>query len=222
MTIRSCCIGAAGGLHDFQNTDISVTGTTSGNAHIAILDTVCGSTTPTYSMILGTVANVTGHVDDVNLALPVNIGSFGSTGILKDSASELAYTQITAGVNITGTVPATPTTVITGSATVFDGNPVLLEFFTPLVITPSTAGGSLNIGLYESGSLVAQIASIITPAAANMRVPVRVAIRFTPTLGSHTYSIAAWVSSTTGTPNVAAGTGTGGANAPAYMRITKV
>jgi hypothetical protein len=54
-----------------------------------------------------------------------------------------------------------------------------------------------------------------------MGVPIIARYRFTPSAANHTYSIAAWVNSTTGTPVVGAAPGNS-SGVPAYLRFTKV
>lgn len=153
-------------------------------------------------------------------ALATDLSSYVQT--VNDAGREIGYDQITATVNITGTTSGTATTIIAAAAHTFDGTPVLLEFSCPQIITPSVAGNSVGIGLYEGGSLVSLLATVLTPAAANMRAPVCARQRFTPSAGSHTYTIAAFVTSTTGTPQAVAGTGIGAGQAPTFLRFTKV
>lgn len=136
--------------------------------------------------------------------------------------AEIGYDQITANVSITGTTSASPTTVITSSSYYFDGTLVVCQFFSPDVRSPSAAAANqTQIGLYESGSIICDIAVVKTPAAALLEVPVSSEIRFTPSAGFHTYVIAAWVTNTTGTPLVAAGNGSAGSFPPAFLRFTK-
>ena len=135
---------------------------------------------------------------------------------------ELSYNEITATVNVTGTTSGSPTTIISGTPVTLSNNRVMVEFFSPQVSTPSAAAGNTtNIGLYENGSLVSILAQVNTAAAATQVCPVFARWRFVPTAGSHTYSIAAWATNTTGTPRVFAGNGSG-VVVPAYIRILKV
>lgn len=143
-------------------------------------------------------------------------------GGLQLPGTELGYDQITGTVSVTATSAATATSIIAGTAHSFDGSPVLLEFYAPGVSSPSVAGDSTWVLLFEGSTQIAQIAQVQTPSAASMGVTVKAGIRFTPSAGSHTYSIKAWATVTTGTPRVFAGSGSGGAAAPAYMRFTKV
>lgn len=150
-------------------------------------------------------------------------GSSGTGAWVFPPGFEIGYDQVTGNVNITGTASATPTTLVASSAYMFDGAAVIAEFFAPGIFTDTGAGGhNINIGIYESGALVAKLGNVQTPAAAQLGVPVCVKLRFTPTAAVHTYTVAAWTSATTGTPVAVCGAGTGGAFTPMYTRFTKV
>lgn len=136
--------------------------------------------------------------------------------------SEIGYDQITAGVSITGTTLAGATQVIAGSAHTFDGAPVIAEFFSPTVELPAAAGATMSIYLFEGGAAITALSVLQNPASAANWVTVLARQRFTPSAASHTYSIYAVVSTTTGTPTIFAQGGTGSSEAPAYLRFTKV
>ena len=138
---------------------------------------------------------------------------------------EFGYDQIAATVNLTGTTEGTATTVITCAAHTFDGGAVLCEFFSLIVQAPNNAvGDSTVVGLFESGALINRLvfarAGFVT--AQSPQYPGYGSMRFTPSAGSHTYVVAAWVTDTVSTPNVVAGTGGPGNNPPAWVRFTKV
>ena len=136
---------------------------------------------------------------------------------------EFGYDQITANVNATGTTEGTATTVITCSAHTFDGQPVIAKFHAPGMRPSTTLGSTIVIGLFESGTLINRLAQQGNWAgSANPFTTAEGSFRFQPSAGSHSYVVAAWVSSTTGTPAVAAGAGGPGNNEPAYVRFTKV
>ena len=223
VAIRSCYIGPAGGGQDFQNADILIGGGGgNGNTQISIDDTICASVTPTNSLVVGTLGPVTGQARNSTFAKAPNLGSGASLKFYIDPGLEIGYDQITASVNIAATAPP-GTTIIGGTARTYDGGPVVLEFFSPQITTPNAAAGNtVNIALFDGASQVVILGIIQTPAAANTKVPVLLRWRFTPSAGSHTYAIAAWAASTTGTPSVAAGTGgiSSGFD-PAYLRITR-
>ena len=134
--------------------------------------------------------------------------------------AEIGYTQITANVNIVGTTEGTATTVISPGALTFTGQPVLVQFCTNGLRPPSTVSQSANVGLFESGTLVLKMGNETCWAAGVQIVtPVYYQGRFTPSAGSHTYLVAAWADSTTGTPLVAAGLGGAGNTSPASVRF---
>lgn len=135
-----------------------------------------------------------------------------------------SYDQITAGVNITSTAEATPTTIITSSAITFDGNPVMAEFYAPFVLCDTgAANDQVQILLFEGTTELGRLAQIRSLNATFAYVaPVHVATRFTPSAGSHTYKICAYATSTTGTPAVGAGAGGTGTVFPAYLRFFSV
>ncbi len=141
---------------------------------------------------------------------------------------EIGYDQITASVNITGTSAGSPTTIITCASHTFDGAPVLMEFFTPFVITPTNVtatSDAVGILLVESATALAEIAFIregIASPSTNGYFPICAKFRFTPSAGAHSYVIAAYTGATTGTPSIGAAAGTSGADTPAFVRFTKV
>lgn len=222
VSIEDCYVGPAEGGQDFQTADVQITGVVNGNTGIALKDLVLGSATPANGLVVGTTGAVTGYAKGVSATSEPLIGSASGTVFSWNGGDEVAFDEITAGINVTGTTPSAATTIIAGESHNYVGAPVMVEFSTPFVITPSVAGGSVDIGLFMDGVEVARIASIHTPAAANMRVPVCQRMRFTPSAGLHTLSVEAWTSSTTGTPNVGAGPGTGGGDMPAYLRVENV
>ena len=153
------------------------------------------------------------------------IVSGGSVNLASLPGYEIGYDQITATVNLTGTTEGTATTVITCAAHTFDGGAVLCEVYTLILQTPNAAvGDTAIVGLFESGTLVNRIllGRAVAVTAQQPQHPGFGALRFTPSAGSHSYVVAGWVSSTTGTPQVVAGTGGAGNNPPAWVRFTKV
>ena len=147
--------------------------------------------------------------------------AFVQTALGSAPGTAITYNTITANVNVVGTNSGTATSIISSTSKTYDGTQVVLEFYAAAVATASVSASTFNIGLYESGTLIALIGQLITPAAGSMTAPVLLRYLFTPSAATHSYTVAAWVSSTTGTPHVAAGSGTGGATAPAHLRITK-
>lgn len=135
---------------------------------------------------------------------------------------ELGYSQITSDVNITSVTAGSGTPIISALTVVCDGGPVLVEFFAPGVVAPSTSGGQAFLSLYQDGSEKSRYwANISNPAAATQYAPAYLSYRTTPTAGSHTFDVRAFVSATTGTPRVSAGTATT-APSPAFLRVSKI
>jgi hypothetical protein len=137
---------------------------------------------------------------------------------------EVAYDQITAGVNVTGTNEAGKTSIIAGTSKTYENVPYIFEFFSPQVTTPSLTGGYVVVLLIQDGTTIAQIAYLQNDVTGGQTALSLIGkFRFTPTAGAHTYGIASFCSATTGTPNINAGVGNGLAVfPPAYLRVTKV
>lgn len=134
---------------------------------------------------------------------------------------EFDYVAFTSPVTVSGANEGAATTVVTGSAVTYDGSTiVVVHFFAPYVTVGSVANSEVDIWLYQDGSSIGAMGTIINPVATNsLNVPVQLETRFTPAAGSHTYSIRASRSSA---GSVGAGAGGSGAYRPGFIRITKV
>lgn len=128
---------------------------------------------------------------------------------------EVGYDQITSTVTVSSTTESAGTTIISCAAHTFDGNPVIAAFRAPYI---SNAGNFLTICLFEGATEICQIAVYV--AVGN--IPGLAEIRFTPTAGSHTYTVTGVRGSANGTVGAGAGTGGAGVLAPAFIRFTKV
>lgn len=153
--------------------------------------------------------------------------SGGGTG----AGKEIAYSQITASVNVASTTEATGTTIISPGAVVFDGAPVICEFFACRIATPDVTvintSNFVVVSLFEGATQISRLAFIfinenIGAGGVALQAPVYGALRFTPTAASHTYTITAFASSATGPPSVFAGAGGTATDSPAFVRFTKV
>lgn len=138
------------------------------------------------------------------------------TGDLLPTGWEFGYDQITANVSVTSTTESSPTTVITCAAHVFDGGPVMAQFFTNSLVNGGASQTLLNLweGASNLGILINQSGTSIAPASVGM-------YRFTPTAGSHSYVVNGWRAVANGTVTAAAG-GAATTNDPAFIRFTKV
>ncbi len=136
---------------------------------------------------------------------------------------EFNYTQITAGVNVASTTEATGTTIFSPGPIMFDGSPVLVHFFSPAILTDTAAAADdVIVSMFEATTQIGRIANVRSGSTTQARLPVSAFYRFTPTAGYHTYTITAHATSTTGTPQVAAGAGGVATPLPAFVRFTKV
>lgn len=115
---------------------------------------------------------------------------------------EIQYDSISAAVSITGTSIGSPTTVIAGTSVAYTGVPVYIEAFCSIVSTPSVAGSSISVFIQKDGTFISRPCTLITPAAAQMSSPIFIQWKDTPSAANHTYSLAAYVSTTTGGPSV--------------------
>lgn len=126
---------------------------------------------------------------------------------------EIAYAQITSNVSVTGTTAASPTDIgLSSGAITYDGSAVWIEFFSPQM---SRGSSSITAVLYDGSTQMMNLGQ--DTAAPDHGGPYRV--RVTPSAGSHTYKIMAYVDAGTGT--VHADNGAAGNFAPAYIRVTK-
>lgn len=140
------------------------------------------------------------------------------------SGSEIGYDQITSSVNITGTSEASSTTIITCGSHTFDGSPVLVTFSTQQLVTPTPSGAAVVVSLWEGATEITELtqANNASLSTAQMIVPATGMYRFTPSAGTHTYTVQAYTTSMTGTPKIGAGSGGTAGIAPAFIRFTKV
>lgn len=145
----------------------------------------------------------------------------GSTNL---AGSELDYVEKTSDTSITATSGATANTIVTGAAVSYDGSTVVLIEFQADGANPDTgaAGRLLDIVLYDGSTELGILARVRTTGSGGniMASPVRGARRVTPSNGSHTYSVRAYVSA--GTGSVYGGSGAAGNHMPCFMRITRV
>ena len=160
--------------------------------------------------------------------------AIGSTGQVLGVASglpaweyppgyEIGYTQITAKVNVTSTTESSGTLIIDPGSLTFDGGPVLFHFYSPQIVTSSALAQALVVSLFEGATQIGRLvfASNVVSGTDNT-VTGAGFLRFTPTAGSHHYTVTAWTQNTTGTPFVGAGAGGTATDVPAFARFTKV
>lgn len=133
---------------------------------------------------------------------------------------ELDYVQITSNQNITATSEGASDTVLTGTSQAYDGTAVELEFFCPRVTLNAAATNGMIILLYDGGTVVGRLATIIATASVGHTIPVIGKRRFTPTAATHQYIVKAY-NLAAGTGTIVAGAGGTGVEFASYLRITK-
>lgn len=133
---------------------------------------------------------------------------------------EFHYKQITSPVTIASTTEASGTSIIAADATTFDGSPVIVEFFSPDVGWAGTTT-FLVVSLFEGATQIARlgIKTWISATSATLESEMHCRYRFTPSAGSHTYTITAYKSG--GTCTIGAGASGTAAYGPAFVRFTK-
>jgi hypothetical protein len=146
-----------------------------------------------------------------------------STGPVVLPGAEIGYDQITTGVSVSSSTEATGTTVINCSPYVFDGQPVWAEFFTPVFFYPGGTSIGAAVGLFEGATQISRFLTISDTAGGlnGFYWPAQGRFKFTPTAGTHTYTVTSWRAGT-GNTNIGAGPlGTAGTS-PCYCRFVKV
>ncbi len=174
-------------------------------------------------------AVVNGNIDTVNLKDPGTGKVYGSTGAgaaasVYPPGYEIVYAETTASVSVVSLTESASTTILAAANTAFDGTAVVVYFSTPGVSMPTNAAGdSVILSLFDGSTQVTRMAQPQTPSVtAGAILSGESQYRFTPSAGTHTYSVRAYASSTAGTPQVLAGAGGTATRRPAFLRITKV
>lgn len=137
-----------------------------------------------------------------------------------EAGKELGYTAFTSAVGIAHTSEGTADTVVTSASITFDGQPVMVEFYTPRVDTPAVSGQAVVLDLYLDSTIQGRIGVYVVPAGATLATPMTGRLRVTPSAAAHTFTVKVWASSAAG--SVYGGAGGTGANVAGFIRITKV
>ena len=136
---------------------------------------------------------------------------------------ELGYSQITSTVTVDNATAGTGKEVIAPLTVVCDGGPVLVEFFAPVATPANTAGDQLWISLFQDGAEKSRYWAAITNSgnADYDRKPIHLQYRVTPTAGSHTFGVKAFVTSAARYGYVVSSNSTT-SEAPAFLRVSKI
>lgn len=144
----------------------------------------------------------------------------GGQASVGGGGGELGYAQRTTVLAVTATSAPTAQTVVTAPAITVDGaTAIIVQFRAPNCQTPAVANGQLLLDLFDGSTDLGILAQLVDPAAAIFGAPMAGDVKLTPTSGSHTYSIRAWV--TSGSGQVSAGAGGAALLLPAYIRVIR-
>jgi hypothetical protein len=133
---------------------------------------------------------------------------------------EVFYNQITAPVLLTNGAASAAQMVIAGSATVYDGRPVIVEFSSPGILTPNAAGASVMLNLWDANTDLGYFGQVLATSP-QIQVGATFRRRITPTAGTHTYQIVGWRTVGGASGTVQAGPGGIDQFCPAFLRIVR-
>jgi hypothetical protein len=140
---------------------------------------------------------------------PITIGPFANvpapgSGVKSDWAQQITHyvterelfnSTSLIETNITATTQPTAQTVLAAPAVVYDGRPVMLEFACTQVLISVTAGGFMVVNLWDGSTDLGFWAQEQPGITGTLMKGMTLRRRITPTAGSHTFSVRAWVSS---------------------------
>ena len=117
-------------------------------------------------------------------ATQINAATTGSPGY------EIGYDQITSNVSVTAIVEAAGNTAISCAAHTFDGSPVIAHLFVQI---QNGTGGTTIVSLFEGATQISRLVSVYAgTGVGSTGYQVSGFLRFTPTAGSHTYTVTAY------------------------------
>ena len=131
--------------------------------------------------------------------------------------AQLDYVEYTGNVSITATSEGTADTVVTGTSKAYVAEKMWVEFFSPNATPQATTDARLNFLLYEGATVRGIFGYLETPGSATDDKPVLLRRRITPSAGTFSWIVKAYVS--TGTGTVRAGAGGSGNLVPGYIAV---
>jgi hypothetical protein len=197
-------------------------GTTAPTARTALAVPAIGNSTSVAGPpSTGTWARCDQWVDSVNVLWTCTVaGTPGTWVAAQGVGTELAYNQITASANITGTTAAGANLLIEGTTRSYDGNPIIVELYTFAVQAPNAANVGAYISLWDGGTDIGYLADVFNGSAVSVCMPVYARRRLVPSVGTHNYRITGWIQG--GAASVLfAGPGGAASFPPAYIRVTR-
>jgi hypothetical protein len=137
---------------------------------------------------------------------------------------ELGYSQITSGITIDNGTAGTGKEIIAPLTVVCDGSPVWVEFYSPDVRASTTVGDSITFSLFQDGSEALRgWGNFVNALSGGFDYrPLHLVQRVTPTAGTHTFGVKAYVTAAARTGFVGAGAGTSTTASPAFLRVSKI
>lgn len=132
----------------------------------------------------------------------------------------ISYTEVTADTAISATTDGTANAIVTAPAYTADGTtPIRLEFYAPKATLAST-NTTVTFVLYQASTVVCNLGSYASGGfGAVNSPPLYLVRRWTPSSGSKTFGVRAYVNANSATVN--AGPGTPGNWIACFLRIIK-
>ena len=127
------------------------------------------------------------------------------------------YTEFTADVSITATTVGTANQIVSSGAITYENVPHEIVFFMPRYTAPA----AVTHFILRDGSTVL---GTLTDAVSSDNISGTYSRILTPTAASHTYNVAAWVGSGTGTVKAGTGgtAGDGTTFLPGYIHVRRL
>lgn len=161
--------------------------------------------------------------------MTLEVASGAAAGVQWDlpPGYEYSYAQVTADTTLTATTEGTADVIVTSGAVVLDGSTaVLVTFFSQQVETPDGTGNLLTaIVLYDAlnagaAASIGLMGLAFSEIDQRIDEPMYLVRRITPAAGSHVFSARGYVGLNNAV--VHGGAGGSGAEAPCFIRVTKV
>lgn len=151
----------------------------------------------------------------------IEIAAAGGGGV-----TEVANVTFTSQVDISATVEASGDTVVSSGAITYTADQHKIEFYSPWErMFGASAANSITmiVNLWDGASNLCRIGMVSTyDAGSGNGAPFYCCRYLTPSAGSHTYIIKAWVSGTSASGQFGAGNGGSSSTlVPGFIRITK-
>jgi len=135
-------------------------------------------------------------------------------------AAEVAYVEKTTTVGVSAGSEGASDLILSDVARTYAAVPHVIDFYSPLVATADAANAWLTLCLFDGGTALGFLGRLKnTNVASSTQAPVFARRRLTPSGGSHTYLIRAFVLG--GPGSVGAGLGGSGTFLPMSLRIAK-